>query len=295
MNSLRNDPRVERREFRSSTPYVGAISPIPLTEMQEIVGVGAPVASAITALVETAKYLVGLGVDAGKVIDSIAGLAAGWSFGREADKFTSMLNVSIGPVFFQYFPESIVDSRENEVSMIRVPSLSNPIPTFIAPTERTISFKVVFSQERWEGRDIPLERWDKYNFDVATAIQSIRAFTYPIGMGEPNIGITPIPLRLILPGTKIGINEDAITCILKGYDVEYVAFHPDGQPRLANMTLTFVEVLPSLARNITLSSFTMAHAIMKNRIGGVMGRVFSPRARDVYVETRNVDVSGIGS
>jgi hypothetical protein len=252
--------------FEQEPPFVGFLTPIDPGIAGVVIG-GALAASGIF------KIRAGLlgGARAGGGLLSTAKRIIGGVLEGAADLLTGGVAVASairggglkGPIFFQYFPESFNDSRDLDYEQVRVPLFTSPIPTLSNASPRNISLEVWFSQDKWEGPGIRLREWDKYNFDVGTALQAIRAFVYPIGLGEgiASVGALPQPLLLTLPNTRIGINSDTIACLMTSYSITYHSFFPDGQPRVASAELSFIEIFLPLAheassRNITTRDFT---------------------------------------
>lgn len=254
-----NAPSIPRRRFNDETPFVGAIFPASPLTLGVTAGVGSSIASGIKNFF-TGNF-VGALSDATKL--AVIGTEAG--FGIDDPK----------PFIFQYYPESISDHRSNNIEFATPPGFSLPVPTLASASERIISMRLTFSQERWAGRGSKLfdARWDKYNFDVATCLQAIRMYTYPVGanfLGLGNVGVVPQPFILTLPGTLIGVNSDSIGAILKGYSIEYVSFFPDGQPRLAHVSLEMTEVLLSIGENVTGKTFA---AVSARQAGGATSAI----------------------
>jgi hypothetical protein len=147
------------------------------------------------------------------------------------------------PIFFQFFPESISDSRTVNIGEVSMPLMPNPLPGLVSSSARIVSFEVVFAQEKWAGEGgNDSFTWDKHNFNVGVALQALRSFCYPMGAFTP----LPQPLMLNLPGTRIGIDVgktrgDTIFCILKDYNAIRKSFFPDGSIRVASVQLSFQE------------------------------------------------------
>lgn len=175
-------------------------------------------------------------------------------------------------IYFQYFPETISDERGLNVAEMRPFFLSNAIPTVSGSSPRDLSFTIRFTRERWlYGQELSEADWDKYNVDVALAIQAIRSMTYPIAQLSM-FGIIPQPVKLTLPGTGIGINSDTVTGLITSYSVEYLSFFADGQPRIANVALKFSEYPIYDIENITRNRF----ANVLNEFSQRMYKVIQP-------------------
>lgn len=275
-------PSLLRRRFNDETPFVGGMYPIAPGALSTGTNVAASVAAGIQEF-QSGNYLgaigrtLQVGVLGAEAIESGANAIGGalldvfnWGAkqtglykgiaGHRGSSPVGNVYTNKKPVLFQYFPENVQDHRQNNVEFIKPPGVSLPVPTLASASERTISFTLTFARERWPGKQIrPVsDQWDKYNFDVAASLQAIRMYTYPIGtnvLGLAKAGITPQPFILTLPGTRIGIDSDSITAILTDYSIDYVAHFPDGQPRLARISLSISEILAGITQNVTGGSF----------------------------------------
>jgi hypothetical protein len=194
------------------------------------------------------------------------------------------------PIFFQYFPASITENRNSGIETIPTNGFTLPIPTFSGPMPRSIGMRVTFSRERWTpGAALAVNSWDKYNVDVAVAVKSLRALSYPIGTGDiATVGVTPQPFKLVLPGVGLGVTSDSIYCFLESYAVEYAAFFPDGQPRLAHVDLAMQEMLIDLSENVTGRSFQNALATYSRGAAKIFK---TDQNQEVRGRTEKMDVS----
>lgn len=171
---------------------------------------------------------------------------------------------------FQYFPESISDSKDVNWSPKEVPGGSLPLYQWISSGRRAISFTAVFTtdvdfsaeaNEATSARSIysnlksggELNR----NQDIRTAIMWLRRFMMPrygtssTVQGAP-LTSAPRKLQLHMPGTGIGWAGGAgstshnqqhhITAIMTQCEVELVQLFPSGFPRVATVGLAFEQV-----------------------------------------------------
>jgi hypothetical protein len=236
----RDDPQrgTIERKITDIPVRVGAIVPIDPT-MLGLTGIGAAVAGIFTGGMPRGKGDIGGLLKFGFSVFQ-AGRAAVEGLSGALQRTTEIGESAVPalmmqPIYFQFYPESISDDRALHYEKHEIPLLSNPVPSLSGPSERKISFRLMFSQEKWQNEGVPLDDWDKYNFDVALALQAFRSFTYPIGTTLPQ------PVRLVLPGTRIGIDTDSVTGLIDKYSITYQAFFPDGQPRLAQLDVDFSE------------------------------------------------------
>jgi len=176
-----------------------------------------------------------------------------------------------GTLRFQYFPESISDSKSVNWSPKDIPGGSLPLYQWISSGERSISFQAVFTTDidfSLEGAkallnvsnavarsNAPQESTSR-NVDIRTAVMWLRRFMMPRYGGNVATGgaLTSAPhkLQLIMPGTGIGWAGGAgdtqhntqhhITAIMTACEVEWVQFFPSGFPRIATVQLSFAQV-----------------------------------------------------
>lgn len=162
---------------------------------------------------------------------------------------------------FQYFPESINDSKSPEWSRKSVPGGSHPIVTFINGGERVISFPAIFTTDDNPeplgvvqaaltgsfdfGVQTLLGGNRKDTVDIPAAIAFLRKFTYP--NYDENKSISPPFAIVYLPNSGIigQLNQalDSIVGAMIQCDVLYEKFHRNGAPRIVVVQLAFVEVV----------------------------------------------------
>lgn len=167
-------------------------------------------------------------------------------------------------LYFQYFPDSIQDSKQTNWDIKNIPGLSHPLYQWISGGAREISFTAIFS------RDVQLTQAQKQQLEIATstvdgmlnknrdvdipsAIAWLRSFLYPtvnIGSQFTKTAFPKPPRKLILglPGMRMdydsGIAQrDQIICIMTQCEVTYEGFFTDGTPRFAKVALQFVETI----------------------------------------------------
>ena len=158
---------------------------------------------------------------------------------------------------FQYFPESITDSKVNNYQAKEIPGLSHPLYQWTAGGPRELSFTAVFSSDLplvEEGKPDRSKSLQQRNVDVDAAIAWIQSFQYP-EYSNPNLlsgknlrPKPPLKILLTLPNVRINmgrpqINDDDMYCILLSAEVSRESFFPDGTTRLAKIELSFAEVI----------------------------------------------------
>ena len=213
-------------------------------------------------------------------------------------------DASFKTIHFQFFPEEIRDSRRQSVAEQDMLLASDMVPTLGSASKRIVSFTCVFSQERIRSTgdistivnsvpDIPdgkgdSSSWDKYNFDVAIAVQAIRSFAYPIKSEiAGGLSVTIQPVLLDLPGTLIGLTGDSIFGMVTSYDVSMKAFFPNGRPRLAEVGIEFTEypsINPETKQGFFKQSFVsviQSHNQRATQDVFALDKASGPRARKV--------------
>ena len=162
---------------------------------------------------------------------------------------------------FQYFPETITDTKAADWVRKNVPGGSHPILSFINGGERTISFTCIFTQEE-NPEELSLigslltgkfelfkgsGRKDTEK-NISSAISYLRAFTYP----DYVQGVSkPPPFAIVyLPNSGIVSQqgfENSIVGAMIQCDITYEKFHRNGSPRFVSMQLSFVETVQTSA------------------------------------------------
>lgn len=173
-------------------------------------------------------------------------------------------------IVFQYWPESISDTRPSEWNPRNIPGGSHPIYQWTHGGERRLSFTAVFTRDHepphkqqgggllgdvvsgletlqsdiqeagFGGPGVDKTR----NVPITEAIRWLRYFTYPYyGDGDLRV-FEPPKCLLVLTGSQLNINgQDGINCVMTTCDVTYEAWFPDGSPRIVEVSLEFAEVV----------------------------------------------------
>jgi hypothetical protein len=168
---------------------------------------------------------------------------------------------------FQYFPETITDSKEVNYQTKDIPGGSLPLQQWISGGERTIAFSAFFTsdvdllaQGRTKAtqlktllREAGVER---QNIDIRTALAFLGNLQAPSYSGTSDTGVAlvlaPPKVLLTIPGSGIGVTRgiqdkrsplpDSMVAILKQCEIEYQAFFPSGMPRVVSVSLSFAQV-----------------------------------------------------
>ena len=186
------------------------------------------------------------------------------------------------PLRFQYWPDTISDTKSVNWTPREIPGSSLPIYQWINSGERLISFTATFTCDmdlqgnaQDEVNEDRVERLKAIgqqgrNVDIRAAVLWLRQFMIP-GLGEVSgvgvpVAIAPERLLLTLPNTAIGITGgltpsshdlvDSIFCIMTTCDVSYEAFFPSGLPRVATVSLSFAQIAQKAGGGVSFPSRT---------------------------------------
>jgi hypothetical protein len=162
---------------------------------------------------------------------------------------------------FQYFPDTITDSKGVAYRNREVPGGSLPIYQWVHGGDRIVSFTSVFSCDVDLG-DSQTDTLTKAatlkalgvadrNVDIRAAVVWLRRFMYPrygdAGSSDSPITYAPRKCVLSIPNSGLGLagcsghGDDAVLCFMTQCEVHWVAYFPNGIPRLATVSLSFTE------------------------------------------------------
>jgi len=187
------------------------------------------------------------------------------------------------PFVFQYFPETINDTKSPNYDMRNAPGGSHPIIQFKDGGTRTISFSAIFTQDKKPEDDsgllgtlgnllqgnlsVSLTGDGKDTVLIEDAIAKLRAYTYPQYKG--GVAMAPPTVLLFLPYSGIVGHpnfKDSITAVMTECGVNYLAFHRSGQPRIVEVSLSFVETI-QISNNWKYVSYDDISTKVKNDLG----------------------------
>lgn len=195
----------------------------------------------------------------------------------------------VGPLYFQYFPESIQDSKQVNYQRKDIPGASLPIYQWMNSGERSLSFSAVFTSDTdlldTNGQlrtDLVTSQKnsavDTRNADCRAAVAWLRRLMLPAyqakgtALGVP-AAIAPPCLLLYMKGSGIGLaggawgafsNDDYVYCRMSQCDVSYESFFPSGFPRTLVVQLGFFQV----AQHDGIVSFPQRGGTMVDAITG---------------------------
>lgn len=186
----------------------------------------------------------------------------------------------ISDVFvFQFWPQQVSDNYTPNYATKNIPGGSHPIFQWTSGNGRDVSFTAQFISEiREDNRALRLDNSDfrsritsaastsviatsgggaipgvgplllpssRYTVNVASAIAALQQYLYPTYDGNASTAKPPKKLILVLPGTKLGRNDnnDGILCIMRGASVTMESWFPNGELRAASVALKFSEIV----------------------------------------------------
>jgi hypothetical protein len=159
---------------------------------------------------------------------------------------------------FQYWPETLTDSRgDTGWQEKQVPGGSHPLLQWTSGGGRRFSFSVFFGRDQSTYYDTDLvsgKEEDEDNVDIAAGIAWLRYFTYPLYKKNSVEVEAPSVLMLVFPHSRLGsafgagdgeayVGRDEVFCVMTSCDVTYHAWFPDGSPRVAEVSLEFLETI----------------------------------------------------
>lgn len=217
---------------------------------------------------------------------------------------------------FQYYPETIQDSKPVTYQTKEIFGGSLPLYQFTSGGERTISFSVVFTCDvDLLGSGSPTEVYqrlkaagqERRNVDIRAAIMWLRQYVLPryedaqvenqLGSNSGGTQLTFAPAKLLLsmPGTGIGFyggdsgvaGDDTIRCHMSQCDVTLEALFPSGLPRAATVQLAFVQEAQT-GGSITFPGRTSNYDRIRKGRTGTLGYNFPPKGASFASLVRGV-------
>jgi hypothetical protein len=175
---------------------------------------------------------------------------------------------------FQYYPETISDTKAVNYQQKEIFGGSLPLYQFITSGERLISFSVTFTCDvdllNANDQSASTELYqrlknagqERRNVDIRAAIMWLRGYMLPSYQdtsiqaqlndttGGTQLTLAPKKLVLSMPGTGIGYaggddrlcGPDSIICLMTQCDVTLEALFPSGLPRAATVQLAFAQI-----------------------------------------------------
>jgi hypothetical protein len=172
----------------------------------------------------------------------------------------------VSAVSFQYFPESLSDSKATNWQAKDVPGASLPMYQWVNSGERSISFTAVFASDvdpfpvggpatpsqaeaaSFKNR-LRTNGVAHNNVDVRSAVAWLRRFMLPTYSQSQSATLPPPKLILYLPNSGIGIaggetalGVDQMLCVMTQCEVSWEKFFPSGNARVASVNLGFSQI-----------------------------------------------------
>jgi hypothetical protein len=150
---------------------------------------------------------------------------------------------------FQYWPETVEVGYTVNYAAKSIPGASHDLQQWTGGTGRDITFTTVFTAEVNRDRRSPLAPVmpsARYTVDVrgaASYLQSLMLGSYGKGGALNGLVSPPKKLYLVLEGTGLGGDGDAVLVILRSAPITYEAWFPDGKPRIVAVSCTFTEIV----------------------------------------------------
>ena len=203
---------------------------------------------------------------------------------------------------FQYFPESISDSKNVDWQSKPVPGGSLPLYQWTGSGERTITFTAYFTSDidltetKATGARLEATGQSKYNVDIRSAVAWLRRFMLPSYDQQARTQAPPKAI-LYLPRSGIGLaggvspssaqDLDSIVCVMTQCEVTYEKFFSSGLPRIASVSLGFAQI-PQLKGIV---SFPVNSGVMQTAVSGInpetaRGYRTAYRSAEAVVRTR---------
>jgi hypothetical protein len=185
---------------------------------------------------------------------------------------------------FQYWPESLTDTEQPRYSEKEVPGASHPLYQWTGGGGRDISFTAIFTAEVDDTSQVSQDASPggaavspsaRYTVDVKAAVARIKTWLRGdyTQFSLDQATRPPSRLFLVLEGSNLGGNTDAILTVLKSAPITYEAWFPSGNPRVVSIQMTFSECIQRMGGNgetsqiayLGRSSFQVAGAKYKYR------------------------------
>ena len=165
----------------------------------------------------------------------------------------------LGPskeLIFQYFPETISDTKSAEYASNTMPGGSHPIRSWIAGGDRLLSFAAVFTRDKNPeentdigsilsgGFELTLTGDTKHTVDIEKRLNIARSYLLP--RYTQGVAHAPLLAQVLLPNSGIisgGILnvKNSFIGVMLQCDIVYEAFHRNGAMRHVVVNMSFAE------------------------------------------------------
>lgn len=199
-----------------------------------------------------------------------------------------------GAIAFQYWPESLSDTKGGGWNSKSVSGGSHPLYRWGSGGERALSFTAVFTTDTApdtrlsEGVnlanthaysnqvDMPLNGMEigTYDLDPRVMVSWLRWFMYPTyGADGAQPAYDPAKALLVMPNSGIGHSGvDYVLTVMTQCDVTYAQWFESGVPRIVEVALSFAEVVQEAARvrfHDRRDMFLSGHAFVFREVDGL--------------------------
>jgi len=175
-----------------------------------------------------------------------------------------------GRMAFQYWPESISDTKAINYQQKDIPGGSLPLYQWISGGERLLTFTAIFTtdvdlianqssflqigEDNSMSERLTASGVGSRNVDIRAAVAWLRQYLLPSYEGSSTatggriLTNAPSKLRLLLPNSGIGlaggdsVSVDSVRCVMTQCDVTHEVFFPSGLPRITTVSLAFAQV-----------------------------------------------------
>lgn len=213
-----------------------------------------------------------------------------------------------GALAFQYWPESISDTKATNYQQKEIPGGSLPLYQWINGGERLITFTAIFTTDvdllssqasdpngfLEGGGNKVVDRLkasgvQSRNADIRAAVAWLRQYMLPkysaetTSSGGRPLTTAPPTLKLVLPNSGIGlaggdtVNIHSVKVKMTQCDVNFEAFFPNGLPRIATVSLAFAQIPQSGGEINFPSANKMGEEVAGGETAKVIGYSFKPK------------------
>ena len=180
---------------------------------------------------------------------ALAGATPGFLKDESASCYLIPLNQQYRPEpggarSFQFWPAEITDNAAVNYSNKSIPGSNLPFYQWISGGEHNVSFSTFFAADIQYDSLVPSIPEDKHTVNVGAACKWLRSLKEPTYIDGKDFAIPPPLLQLVIPNVPIGPDmNDTMFCLMTQCDINWKKSFPDGTPRLAEVSLNFVEVV----------------------------------------------------
>jgi hypothetical protein len=163
---------------------------------------------------------------------------------------------------FQFWPAEITDNAAVNYSNKSIPGSNLPFYQWISGGEHNVSFSTFFAADIYYTLQNTSVPEDKHTVNVGAACKWLRSLKEPTYIDGKDFAVPPPLLQLVIPNVPIGPDlNDTMFCLMTQCDIVWKKSFPDGTPRLAQVSLNFVEVVQvGSSKFYGRSDYTMAQS-----------------------------------